>query len=218
MSSLALVPISIRANSKCPASSLNDEVFEALLWARDRILNAPPKIICCKDVSKPFLIFTDGAFELTPRPLATVGSVLFHPDKRSVSYFGSTVPDKIIQTWRSLGSKQVIHQTEILPVLISVIMWADVLRDHRVFVFVDNEGAKNALISHSSSNCFSRKILRAVAEVVTDANIYVWFSRVPSKSNIADGPSRLNFECVQKLNNSKQLELDWTETCQRIGA
>ena len=217
MSGLALVPISQRASTKFPAAKLDDELNEALLWARDRIMCAPPKLIRCKDNRKPCVIFTDGAFELTPHPVASAGAVLFLPDDNSITAFGSKIPEPVVNSWRGLGSKQVIHQAELLPVLIALLMWSSHLNGRRVFIFVDNEGAKSALINHSSSNFYSRKILRAVAEIVTDHNIFVWFGRVPSKSNIADGPSRLKFETVQKLNNASIRQVDWTETCQRIG-
>ena len=74
--------------------------------------------------------------------------------------------------------------------LISKIHWSRRLRRRSTFYFVDNEAAKNTLITAYSSHPIVSKLLSAAAGLdVTDSSLS-WFERVPSPSNVADAPSR----------------------------
>ena len=48
--------------------------------------------------------------------------------------------------WRRSGRTQLIFFTEILPVLVAKKTWSEVLKNRRVFFYIDNEAAKAALI------------------------------------------------------------------------
>ena len=61
----------------------------------------------------------------------------------------------------------------------------------RTFIFVDNEAARANLISMNSPVPVQSELLREMFSVVSKRSMYLWVSRVPSLSNPADEPSRL---------------------------
>ena len=56
--------------------------------------------------------------------------------------------------------------------------------------FIDNMAAMRALIKGYSSDKQWRDVLRRFEEYEMAQATYPWFARVPSDSNIADGPSQ----------------------------
>ena len=60
---------------------------------------------------------------------------------------------------------------------------------HSLF-FVDNEGAKYSLIRGVSDNDVVDYFVEIFAKEEMSLNACIWICRVPSKSNIADEPSR----------------------------
>ena len=60
----------------------------------------------------------------------------------------------------------------------------------RVFVFVDNDAARAGLIKLCSPVATIQHVLRKLATFQELAPCFIWFSRVPSSSNIADNASR----------------------------
>ena len=117
--------------------------------------------------------------------------------------FGTTVEPMLLEEWNSGLDKQVIGQAELLPILLSRILWADAIRESDVLFFVDNFSALDALVKGYSDAVGSRDILRALAEHEMECPTNSWYTRVPSSSNIGDGPSRLDmslllssFQCI----------------------
>ncbi len=56
--------------------------------------------------------------------------------------------------------------------------------------YVDNDGVRDVLISCNTDDPVGNVMLTAVLELEGALAISSWFTRVPSKSNIADNPSR----------------------------
>ena len=83
-----------------------------------------------------------------------------------------------------------IHQLELLPVLIASMIWKDRLRGRALLSFLDNEGAKAALVSGYSTNETSAAIVNRVGDEFAALVARTWFDRVPSASNPSDAPSR----------------------------
>ena len=91
------------------------------------------------------------------------------------------------------GKEQVIAQAELPPVVVATLIWREQLKDLAVITFVDNESAKHALISGYSPIRASLGILNVSAELDAGLALHQWVTRVPSASNPADAPSRLEF-------------------------
>ena len=105
-------------------------------------------------------------------------------------WFGARVPDELVDQWTAKGSKQVIMEGEILPMLVARMLWSSVLRDTSMVGFIDNDAAKSALIRAYSTNDDASRILQEIVEYDMKFGLLTWYERVPSVSNIADAPSR----------------------------
>ena len=72
------------------------------------------------------------------------------------------------------------------------------MSDRYVLTFVDNESAKHALIVGISPVVSSAKLVSLSGELDAALEIRQWCARVPTASNIADAPSRLDFSELQR--------------------
>ena len=73
-------------------------------------------------------------------------------------------------------------------------LWASRLYKTKLIAFVDSEPAKFCLIRGSSDVLSCRNIVSATAMEDSKLLLLPWYTRVASTSNIADSPSRLNFD------------------------
>ena len=88
------------------------------------------------------------------------------------------------------GKSTVIFEAELLALLISFVLWKKILKGHPCVAYIDNNSTRDVCIS-GSARTFPGSILVAQVLAVEDTHeIIPWFARVPSESNIADGPSR----------------------------
>ena len=69
--------------------------------------------------------------------------------------------------------------------------------------FCDNEAAKSALVKSYSPLLNGMEIIRCCAAEDVYAQSLNWYARVPTKSNIADAASRLDFSCYNSLGFTK---------------
>ena len=65
--------------------------------------------------------------------------------------------------------------------------------DHQLFIFLDNDAARSAYIQGVGATNFARSFTQKFVHLESALKILPWFGRVPSHSNISDGPSRLDF-------------------------
>ena len=83
---------------------------------------------------------------------------------------------------------------EMFAILLALSIFFDVLRGKAVMFHVDNQGAlgimRSGVVSAADHHMFSF----ALGAWVGDASIVVWLERVPSKYNVADEPTRGEFE------------------------
>ena len=93
--------------------------------------------------------------------------------------------------------EQVIAQAEMLPIAIVKRQMGDLLQKARTLFFIDNDVVKEAMVMGTTSSVACKKIL--VECMIQDSRNHSmsWYSRIASPSNIADGPSRLDFSEVE---------------------
>ena len=113
----------------------------------------------------------------------------------------------LVKTWTARGRKQVISQAELLPVWLAKVMWRSVLQDRPLFTYVDNDAALHNLVGGYSRVDDSSLIVHASACMDAELGIHQWVSRVPSKSNLADLPSILDWSEVSALPNAQRTEI-----------
>jgi hypothetical protein len=141
------------------------------------------------------IILTDAASEANG---SSLGAVLVDPVVGLYQYFGKMIGDALIKDWRSSGKTQVICQAELLAVPIALATWIGAIRGRDVLVFIDNDPAREALIRGSSVASESSRYVHGCRLLCAGAGVAPWYARVASPSNIADLPSRGNFELLER--------------------
>ena len=87
--------------------------------------------------------------------------------------------------------KQVVGRAELLPCVFARRLWSEKLQGRPVMHFIDNDAARFSLIKGTSPTQDSAWLTGEFWRREAKAQAFSWFERVPSPSNPADGPSRL---------------------------
>ncbi|CAE7041550.1 unnamed protein product [Symbiodinium sp. CCMP2592] len=141
-----------------------------------------PREIKTDASDRPVIVFTDGAHEEADGFTAH-GGVLIDPVRGVHRFFGERIPTAFVDSWGAYGKRQLVGQAEVLPVLVAkIVLW-----------FIDNDSAKAALGSGSSPVLATFAMLCVGAHIDVSLEAAHWYARVPSKANLADDASRLNF-------------------------
>ena len=175
------------------------EVLELLL---DRVRSSAP-IEISKRLFSTWICFTDGACE----EQASVGAVLIDPMGKAVCTFGGVLPKELHSFFYS-ESKHPIYEVELLPVLISAILWGEWFKQSQIVYYVDNEAAKAGFIRGAGATKVANVIVGSFCALEAKLQLKTWFSRVPTHSNLSDGPSRMDFGLVTALGCTK-CEIPW---------
>lgn len=183
-----------RAISKLHTCHLDGGLRATLEWVREELPKMPARKVTTSPGEPPVLLFTDGACEFEGVMKVTVGAVLWDPSEDVIKYFGMAVDPHVLGEWGAWPGRQVIGQAELYPILLAKRAWRDSLIGRRLLLFVDNEAAKFGLIKGYSDSPHSENLLRRIAEEDLKCPNLTWVSRVPSSANVADAPSRLDFE------------------------
>ena len=193
----ALRVISRIASSGRQKEGLSGFEMNAIAFLKERVLGAPPTQIQSTNLST-WLIFTDGACEGEDQKVGSIGAVLVSPDGQVCNYMSEQVPE----TWMKYfleSSSHPIFELELLPVLCAMHTWKALIGHCQCVFYLDNEAAKGALIRASTCTVPGQAILQAFIEEEMTCQVKVWFSRVPTSSNLSDAPSRLDTEEMDAL-------------------
>ena len=188
----------IRQHSKQFSGQMTPRLVWALTWWSEFLWTAAPRQLTATPCQRPWVLLTDGAVEPAG---TTIGGVLVSPEGR-MEHFGLVVPSSLVSRWADesdMQSEHVIGQAELLPVLVAYFIWATVLKNQRVLVFVDNDAARHGLVGNRSGSLANLHIIGAVALRAGTLGLHPWYERVPGPCNVADGPSRLQFSEVDAL-------------------
>ena len=100
--------------------------------------------------------------------------------------------ESLVDAWKTKEDQaQVIGQAELFPALVARWVWQGKLRNRRVMFFIDNESARLALVKAYSPVSASLRIIVDCLRWDQEFDCSAWYARVPTFSNLADGPSRL---------------------------
>ena len=155
------------------------------------VQNMAPRSISIGDVLDPILIFTDGASESREEnETHSIGMFLFDTLHQTRIVMDGLVAKELIEAWRCCVGKQLIGQVELLPVVITKLLYRDLFKGRRCVYFIDNDSARECLIRGYSFSIASFSLVSLFFLVESQAPSFNWFARVPSYSNPADLPSR----------------------------
>ena len=172
---------------------MTDEMCLALEAVGPALGAAGSRIVEPRTSARPVLIFTDGACEDLG---ASIGGVIFPPGGRPEAFGAMLTEEARLALTSKVGQKQIIGQAEILPILVAKIIWEDHIASNKVIYFIDNDSARLALIRGYSPVLASLHMVMKCARLDAESRSCSWYARVPTKSNIADEPSRMSKKFV----------------------
>jgi hypothetical protein len=199
MTLMAARQLSLRAGLRGEKRALDERLAECLQLLAWMLPLCPPRSISVFSDTACWIVYTDGSAEGTERT-AAVGGVLVPPGGGQCEYFAEHIPGEVVERWMSMGSRQIIGQAELLPVLMAKHLWSSKLRMKRVVFYIDNDAARYSLVSMYSPAAFSCEILQGVLVADLACMALCWYARVPSAGNLADGPSRVSFDDMNTIN------------------
>ena len=186
----AIRTLSAACKSVSSAVRLHLELETSIGVLMDRVKCATPLVIQpCSRVT--WILFTDGACE-PEKCWGGVGAVLLGPNRRVAGFFGESVDAHMMQRLLAASSNP-IYELEIAPILISLRLWRSLLEGVQLVCYLDNEGAKHSCIRCFANTAPADKWIGSIASTELELQLRTWYGRVGTASNIADGPSRLDF-------------------------
>ena len=181
------VCVEVLALSTSQARKGRSEVASFCDYAIAMLRAAVPRRIDVRFEQKPILVFTDGSWE---RNFAGIGAVLIDLASGEKLVCQGVVPDPLLQRWKSLVGEHVICQIELYVMVLARLSFKDWLKNRRTIWWVDNDAARFCIIKGLSPSLTMKALIREFYAVDAEAPTYSWVERVPSSSNVADGPSR----------------------------
>ena len=188
-----------RQYSVSPPFSIDSNLRVSLqLMAEFVNLSPPRKVQMSNDKPRPIL-YTDAS-DVPDRQGGrfVLGAVLLYGASRErMEYTSLVLPPDLVATWTH--RKSYMGQLELLAGPLALATWPAVLRDTKLFHFVDNDSAAACLVKGYSPQVDSSPLVGDYWLKAAAAGLDVYIDRVESKSNLADGPSRLDYQMVHSL-------------------
>ena len=193
--------LGVRAREHSSSSDLKiDHNLETSLRLMvEFITTCRPREIHMGSVPSPVILYTDASDVPEREPRYVVGGVLVdrRVDGPALSHFHWPVPKSMVARW--IPKQTYMGQLEILAGPIALATWERSLTRVKCIHFVDNDAASASLVKGYSPKSDSCELAGAywlqAAKTATD----IYIDRVESKSNLSDGPSRLEFHALHAL-------------------
>ena len=178
------------------SSALNEGEIAVVQKLLARLESAKPIPVCLNSLAT-WLIFTDGACEENSL-VGSIGGVLVAPNHRVVHHFGGDATKEVMSLLRET-SQHPIHELEMIPILVSLRLWGHLMRGCQIVHYIDNESVR---VGSACVEVERQLLQNRVASHIMDAESFLktksWYARVSSFSNLADDPSRGNFDLLTK--------------------
>ena len=173
------------------STDVSDSLASSLPLFKTFLLAQRPRLVS-RALSQTWTVFTDASYEQdeSGRPTAGFGGVLVSPSGKPTNFFSFELSGDDLQKLNPAGKKTATFKCEFFAVLVALSLWQKQLTNRQVVFYVDNDGVRDVLISCSTSDPVGHVLLTKVLELEGTLALSSWFTRVPSKSNIADDPSR----------------------------
>lgn len=185
------------------------DLKDALLAIQDRMERHTPRSLT--GGVKPVLhIYTDACFD---EDVAGLGGVLVDEDGKVVSFFRYKLTPEEIGLVNISNNETIIGELEALAMLLGLEVFGMKAPDGEIVLFGDNEGAIRSFMKMRSENRFVTAALRYFSLQEEAVFPLVWFERVASASNVADGPSR-----QEKLEGVEEIDVSLKSLLEKIVA
>jgi hypothetical protein len=146
-------------------------------------------------------IYTDALYE-AGKP-SGIGIVVLVPAESGrdeyILHASCELPASYLDRFFEPGKHQYIGQLELLAAMAAYSTFPDVLRGRQVIHFVDNTSSVASLVKGYSRAPDSVELVHCFAAQRLPLDVDTWVQWVPSKANIADLPSRGEFQMLREL-------------------
>jgi hypothetical protein len=160
------------------------------------LLSLPPRRFSACAMQKPFLLFTDGAWE---NGQATAGLLLYNPDNQELTVREIEVPDSLTKLWLQEVGQQLICQIELYAYMVARFEYKSLFLNRGVIAWLDNESARYAASKGSAQAPTLTAMARMIQQLEVQYPTVLWVERVCSYSNPSDKPSRGQCDAAAKL-------------------
>ena len=164
--------------SRAPSSLVKilERCLQSLVYSMPRAISSKDRLV--------WHVFTDGALEVSKPSIGGVLVDFFGQPRFQFSFDPPTV--SVLATF---GSHCILH-LEILPILMALHLWPDLLSGTAIFFHVDNEAALHSLVRMSCDNPTADQLVHHFLRLEQRMTFDPWIHRVPTEVNVADAPSR----------------------------
>ena len=97
----------------------------------------------------------------------------------------------------------------------SILLWAKLFPHRYVVSYLDNEALKSALIKAWSHSDDANRIIKLYVDEELKSSWKPWFGRVPTHSNPADAPSRLDTSGLEGA-GVRKFSFDWNSVTEQL--
>eukprot|EP00438_Fugacium_kawagutii_P036418 Skav228951 [mRNA] locus=scaffold2816:14273:15415:- [translate_table: standard] len=205
---LAIHTIGKRISSPKWITSLDRELASSLRMLKDRVLSGPP-LILSGAMETPLIVFTDGACEGESSKTGSIGGTLYGGSASPLRFFSSEVP-KIVMDMFLEESRNPIYLVEMLACYVAMKLWGPDSLGRYVVMYVDNEASRGAFIKGYSSTKLGNVLVQLTVTSEDDFQWKTWYGRVPTSSNPADPPSRLDISALLRAGVPRD-EIAWDQ-------
>ena len=111
------------------------------------------------------------------------------PAGRVVNFFSTCLSEDYMTLLGAKTKKTIIFEAELLALILAFALWKLELVAAPLICFVDNNSARDVAISGSGRNAVARSLIDFLLKLEMAVCASPWYARVPTPSNVADGPS-----------------------------
>ena len=167
----------------------------------------------------PIILYTDAMYRPSGRvssEVAAIGAAWF--DSTTIGevdeatgavstgwkHLSMDVPEDILAAWGEGKTK--IGQAEVLAPVVALLADPEAFRDREVVSYIDNTGVLFGYAKGCSRDVPTARLVHTFHAMSAALGAQVWFSYVPSKANLADLPSRGEFDLLRELGSRDVME------------
>ena len=117
-----------------------------------------------------------------------MGAVLADPGSGDAWYLSEVVPERVARRFGDRENAVVV--AELGAVAVAIEAFRNIVRGRDLTILVDAEAVEAALVKGGSSAADLDRVANGIWMRLVDLEVAAYFDRVPTDSNVSDGPSR----------------------------